>query len=208
MDMQDSGVGERGGGGRIEQLAAGHNDIKNREEQNRDGFPGLPSYYRQLVPNHCSEPFPSLLYHKTSSHTLTTTIFFPSHTAWCHPFTSGLTRRSTELGKHPEVVKIGARDISQPSEHAQSVFSSLTLQPGQRVYLMAKTLSRAHHNSDCVGAFVQTCQTVCTQAQYTHTPSYINVQTAAHILKSDTRSWHQRARWQLKALRGLMSEMD
>uniref|UniRef100_A0A8C4EVI0 Myelin transcription factor 1 like n=1 Tax=Dicentrarchus labrax TaxID=13489 RepID=A0A8C4EVI0_DICLA len=41
-----------------------------------------------------------------------------------------------EPGKHPEVVKIGARDISQPSEHAQSMFSSLTPRPGQGVYLM------------------------------------------------------------------------
>lgn len=76
------------------------------------------------------------------------------HTALCHSFTSGLTLSSTEPGKRPEVVKMGAGDISQLSEHAQSLFSSLTLQPGQGVYLMAKTLSRTHHNSDCVGVFL------------------------------------------------------
>lgn len=99
-------------------------------------------------PQHCDFP--------QKKHTLTP-IFLVSHTALCHSFTSGLTLSSAEPGKHPEVVKIGARDISQPSEHAQSVFSSLALQPGQEVYLMAKTLSRTHHNFDCVGAFVQTC---------------------------------------------------
>lgn len=181
---------------------------KTEKKREQKWVSKTPSYNRLLAPNHCDEPFPSSLHHKNSTHWLTTTIFLVSHTAWCHSFTSGLTLSSAELGKHPEVVKIGARDISQPSEHAQSVFSSLTLQPGQRVYLMAKTLSRAHHNSNCVGAFVQTCQNVCTQTQYTYMHSYINVQTAAHILKSHTHSWHQRARWQLGALRGLMSEMD
>lgn len=53
------------------------------------------------------------------------------HTALCHSFTSGLTLSSAEPGKHPEVVKMGAGDISQLSEQAQSVFSSLTLQPGR-----------------------------------------------------------------------------
>lgn len=90
---------------------------------------------------------------------------FPCTPPCAHSFTSGLTISSAEPGKCPEVVKIWARDISQASEHAQSVFSSLTLQHGQEVYLMAETLSRTHHNSDC-----------------SHANSYIKIQTAAHEL--------------------------
>lgn len=169
---------------------------------------------RKVVFSDCDSPSSNTnslwpVHHKSNTPPLKTTLFM--HTALCHSFTSGLTLSSTEPGKRPEVVKMGAGDISQLSEHAQSVFSSLTLQPGQGVYLMAKTLSRTHHNSDGVGVFPfflsQTCPIVCVQPRrliHKHNSCIDYIHT--YIYANDIVGGG--GRWQSCVLRGLISEMD
>lgn len=88
--------------------------------------------------------------------------------------------------------------MSQLSEHAQSMFSSLTLEPGQGFYLMVKTLSRTH-KFDRVG--------VRTAATHTHNTLIHKCTNSSTCFKVTHLNWGEEVA-QVAALRGSMIEID